>query len=94
MAKSSKRTAPKRSLVAVPQGNIKGPKKKRSKAPKPRATTHKARSAWFSSRVTWPHREASIRTLVQERTRAAATLPPHAGAAQWSWSVRRMSEGG
>jgi len=84
MAKSRKGKAQARSLVAAPQGaKIHGPKKARSKIPRPRTTTHKARSVWFAARVTWPLREAMTRTLVQERARATSTLPPHDGATEW-----------
>ncbi|MBX9841010.1 MAG: hypothetical protein K2Z80_04285 [Xanthobacteraceae bacterium] len=46
-------------------------------------TTHKKRTAWFRSRVAWPYREPSARSLLGERARAAAALAPLPGTAQW-----------
>src|SRR5438309_11083865 len=62
-----------------------GPRKKRvSGVPEARLSYHKARSAWFQSRTTWPVREAPVHKLVQERTRAGKALAtPTAIAAQW-----------
>lgn len=62
-----------------------GPRKKRVPGtPEPRLSHHKARSAWFQSRATWPMREARVRTLVQERTRAEKSLAtPATISAQW-----------
>ncbi len=52
--------------------------------PEPRLSHHKARSAWFQSRTTWPVREAPVRKLIQERTRAEKSLAtPAAVQAQW-----------
>ena len=60
------------------------PKKKRpSGPPAPRTTTHKKRTAWFQARTAWPYREPSAHALIRERSRAAATLAPQPGAAQW-----------
>src|SRR5512138_3752673 len=50
-----------------------GPRKKR-KGPSVRLSNHKARSVWFQTRATWPVREAPVRTLVRERTRAQRSL--------------------
>ena len=50
-----------------------GPRKKRH-GPSVRLSNHKARSVWFQTRATWPVREAPVRTLVQERTRALKSL--------------------
>src|SRR5262245_26821840 len=61
-----------------------GPRKKRrSGPPSPRMSTHKKRTAWFRARVAWPHREHSAHSLVGERARVAATLPPHPRATHW-----------
>lgn len=46
-----------------------GPRKKRT-APQVRLSTHKARSAWFQARVTWPVRDAPVQFLVQARAQA------------------------
>ncbi len=52
-----------------------GPRKKRVPGvPEPRLSHHKARSAWFQSRTTWPVREAPVRTLINQRTRVAKAL--------------------
>jgi photosystem II stability/assembly factor-like uncharacterized protein len=62
----------------------KAPRKKRkSGPPAPRTTTHKKRAAWFQSRTAWPYRDPSSRSLVEQRSRAAAMLEPLAGTAQW-----------
>jgi photosystem II stability/assembly factor-like uncharacterized protein len=47
-------------------------------------TTHKARSAWFQARESWPTREAPIDVLTSERARVASEVPPAAGTAQWT----------
>jgi photosystem II stability/assembly factor-like uncharacterized protein len=60
------------------------PKKKRAGTPPPpRTTTHKKRTVWFQARAGWPYREPSAHTLLAERSRAASTLAPQAGATQW-----------
>jgi photosystem II stability/assembly factor-like uncharacterized protein len=48
-----------------------------------RLSTHKARSAWFQMRAAWPLREAPQEKLIAETARAAATLSPLPGAAEW-----------
>ena len=73
----AKRTAVELDLKGAPK------KKRKSGPPVPRTTTHKKRTAWFQSRAAWPYRDPSSHSLVTERSRAAATLPPLAGAAQW-----------
>ena len=61
-----------------------GPRRRRSvDAVAERLSTHKARSAWFAMRAAWPFREAPANLLVAERARAAATLAPLPGAAEW-----------
>lgn len=50
-----------------------GPRKKRHGS-SVRLSNHKARSVWFQTRATWPVREAPVRTLVRERTRAQKSL--------------------
>jgi photosystem II stability/assembly factor-like uncharacterized protein len=52
-----------------------GPRKKRKIGiPEARLTHHKARSAWFQTRATWPVRVAPVRKLVNERTRVEKAL--------------------
>ncbi|HEV7858011.1 MAG TPA: hypothetical protein VGO91_05230 [Pyrinomonadaceae bacterium] len=52
--------------------------------PEARLSHHKARSAWFQTRATWPVREAPVRKLVQERTRAEKSLAtPSTIPTQW-----------
>jgi len=58
-------------------------KKKRPRLPPRKLTTHKTRSAWFRARTAWPFREPSAHALVRERARAASTLAPYAGTAEW-----------
>jgi photosystem II stability/assembly factor-like uncharacterized protein len=61
-----------------------GPRKKRlAGPPTPRHSRHKARAAWFRSRVTWPAREAPEIKLASERRRALRTLPAAPLAAKW-----------
>ncbi len=61
-----------------------GPRKRRiAGAPPPRLSSHKARAAWFRSRITWPRREAPAAKLALERRRAARTLPAATLAAKW-----------
>lgn len=47
-------------------------------------STHKARSAWFQARESWPIREAPIQALLSERARVGSELPPATGADQWA----------
>ncbi len=52
-----------------------GPRKKRKgTVPEARLSNHKARTAWFQSRVTWPYREAPIEAMIRERQRAKQNL--------------------
>ena len=61
-----------------------GPRKQRAPGPaSPRLSYHKARSAWFQGRTSWPVREAPVSALIQERTRVVGSLPPAPGTAQW-----------
>jgi photosystem II stability/assembly factor-like uncharacterized protein len=61
-----------------------GPRRRRSvDAVAERLSTHKARSLWFQARAAWPFREAPVHQLVAEAARAAATLAPLPGAAEW-----------
>ena len=82
MAKSRKTAVSQRASLMAALDTVFAPPEKR-KAPGGRKTTHKRRSVWFQSRAAWPKREASARTLVSERARVTAVLPPHPGAAQW-----------
>jgi photosystem II stability/assembly factor-like uncharacterized protein len=72
-----------------------GPRKKRLHGiPEPRLSHHKARTAWFQSRASWPVREAPVHKLVRERELAAKTLPaPASVPAQWE-SVGPSNIGG
>jgi hypothetical protein len=82
--KSGRRPRLPSDLKRVPRGEeISGPKKRRPSLPKPRTTTHKARSAWFRARTTWPVREAPVHALVRERARVLESMAPQPGAAQW-----------
>ena len=85
MAKSRKQPKARRRRTAAPQVEaVAGPKKKRHSGPRlARKTTHKRRSAWFRSRVSWPIREARVHALVRERSRITATMAPQPGAADW-----------
>src|SRR6266852_4302727 len=59
-----------------------GPRKKRKRGvPEARLSNHKARTAWFQSRVTWPYREAPIEAMIRERQRAKQSLA--ASPVQW-----------
>jgi photosystem II stability/assembly factor-like uncharacterized protein len=62
--------------------------KKAAKPPgsPPPGTTHKARSAWFQARASWPVREASIEALVLERARAHVTLDSPPAGAVWQFA--------
>ncbi|MGB8510075.1 MAG: hypothetical protein WCD76_16975 [Pyrinomonadaceae bacterium] len=77
------------SSVEAPAGSddllTAGPRKRRVPGvPEARLSHHKARSAWFQSRTTWPVREAPVRRLVQERTRAEKSLAaPALVTTQW-----------
>ena len=85
MAKSRKQPKAQRRRTAAQQVEaVAGPKKKRRSGPRlARKTTHKRRSAWFRSRVSWPIREARVHALVRERSRITATMAPQPGAADW-----------
>ncbi|MDQ3790568.1 MAG: hypothetical protein M3422_25450, partial [Actinomycetota bacterium] len=47
-------------------------------------TTHKARSAWFQARESWPLREAPMEVLAQERARAATEMARAPEEHRWS----------
>jgi photosystem II stability/assembly factor-like uncharacterized protein len=85
MARSRKRSKTRqRRSYAFAAGIALGPRRKRRVgAACRRKTTHKRRSIWFPSRAAWPVREARVQTLVNERARAAAVLPPQPGTTQW-----------
>lgn len=72
-----------------------GPRKERAHGiPEPRLSHHKARTAWFQSRASWPVREAPVQKLVRERALAAKSLaPPSSVTAQWE-SVGPSNIGG
>jgi photosystem II stability/assembly factor-like uncharacterized protein len=53
--------------------------------PAPRASTHKLRSGWFQAREAWPFREAPVRLLTRERTRAAGEMAPAGTPHEWSF---------
>jgi photosystem II stability/assembly factor-like uncharacterized protein len=73
---------------------VSGPRKRRAPGPPaPRLSYHKARSAGFQGRTSWPVREAPVQALIQERARAVSSLPPAPGAAQWE-SVGPTNVGG
>lgn len=62
-----------------------GPRKKRRPGPPPpRLSHHKARAAWFRSRVAWPLREGLVDKLAVERRRAARLLPAARTVAKWT----------
>lgn len=82
----AKRKADRKSTVRQPEADelaqnqtrsvvtlLPGPRKKRQ-GPSVRLSNHKARSVWFQTRTTWPVREAPVRTLVRERSRAQKAL--------------------
>lgn len=46
-------------------------------------STHKARSAWFQARESWPYREAPVDRLTATRRRVATELPPAPGTGEW-----------
>ncbi|HXD96889.1 MAG TPA: hypothetical protein VN646_10125 [Candidatus Acidoferrum sp.] len=75
-------------------GVTRGPRKQRAPGPPaPRLSYHKARSAWFQGRTTWPVREAPVHALIRERARVSSSLPPAPGTAQWE-SVGPSNVGG
>ncbi|MFN8058098.1 MAG: hypothetical protein U0Q12_02970 [Vicinamibacterales bacterium] len=62
-----------------------GPRKTRKTGPPAaRLSRHKARAAWFRSRVTWPLREASAAKLTTERRRATRQLKAARIASAWT----------
>lgn len=85
--KSSSRTSATPAGKAIAAGPVAlhlGPRKKRNPGPPAaRVSLHKARTAWFRSRVTWPLREAPVSRLTSERRRALRTLPAATLAAKW-----------
>jgi photosystem II stability/assembly factor-like uncharacterized protein len=61
------------------------PRKTASSAgPPSSATTHKARSAWFQARESWPLREAPVEMLAQERARAVTEVALATLSGGWS----------
>ena len=81
-AKSSKRTRASSRVASGMAPLQSGPPKKRKRGvPEARLSNHKARTAWFRSRVTWPYREAPIEAMIRERQRAKQSLA--ASLARW-----------
>jgi photosystem II stability/assembly factor-like uncharacterized protein len=66
-----------RSKARASKHIVHAPRKKglAADAPRPRLSHHKKRSIWFQACASWPFREARVRKLVSERSRAHKTLP-------------------
>ena len=84
MAKGKKRSPRPTTKTSGTMTLRSGPRKKRAASPPtPRHSHHKARAAWFRSRVSWPAREPPAIKLASERKRALRTLPAAPIAAAW-----------
>jgi len=82
MARKNKETSVRRSKAG--KGIEFGFEKVRAPGqPTPRWRNDKRRTVWFSTRTTWPLREAPTATLVAERDRARQTVPSAPGTTQW-----------